>query len=90
MLAGFESHTFLLFISLEVYVDGKWRIVCCPDDCIVINTGFLLEKLTGGAIKATQHRVINRNAKEVFVIALVILYYLTSLLFLAILHCFVF
>ena len=28
---------------------------------MVVQTGFLLEKLTGGAIPATQHRVINRN-----------------------------
>ncbi len=79
-----------LFDRLEVYVDGKWRIVHCPDDCVIINTGFLLEKLTGGAIKATQHCVVNRNAKEVSILLRLSIYLSLTLHHLAILHCFVF
>ncbi len=51
-------------------MDGKWRIVRCPPDLLIVSTGFLLEKLTGGHIKATQHRVVNRNSWERFSTAL--------------------
>ena len=51
-------------------MDGKWMSVKCPPDCLIVNTGFLLEKLTAGFVKATQHRVVNRNEKERFSTAL--------------------
>ncbi len=56
--------------GLEVYFEGAWRIVQCPHGCMIVNTGFLLEKLTGGALRATQHRVVNRNAVPRFSTAL--------------------
>lgn len=51
--------------GLEVFVPGGsgWRLVVCPPGHTVASIGFMLEKLTGGALRATQHRVINRNAK---------------------------
>jgi isopenicillin N synthase-like dioxygenase len=36
----------------------------------MITTGFLLEKLSGGALRATQHRVVNRNSQPRFATAL--------------------
>jgi isopenicillin N synthase-like dioxygenase len=56
--------------GLEVFVRGEWRIITCPADCVIVQTGFMLEKLTGGALRATQHRVINRNNHHRFSTAL--------------------
>jgi isopenicillin N synthase-like dioxygenase len=51
-------------------VDGRWRIVRCSFEHLIVSTGFLLQKLTAGRVKATQHRVINRNSAERYSTAL--------------------
>ncbi len=56
--------------GLEIQVDGQWRIVAAPANALIVNTGFLLEKLTGGVLVATQHRVINRNDEDRYSTAL--------------------
>lgn len=56
--------------GLEIQVDGQWRIVDAPPDALIVNTGFMLEKLTGGVLVATQHRVINRNPADRYSTAL--------------------
>jgi len=48
--------------GLEIQLpDGSWKSIIAPPDALILNTGFLLEKLTNGVLPATQHRVINRN-----------------------------
>ncbi|KAL3810215.1 hypothetical protein ACHAXA_006355 [Cyclostephanos tholiformis] len=50
--------------GLEAYVDdddevggGSWRPVPYVEGCIVVNVGSILSKWTGGALRATLHRV---------------------------------
>lgn len=48
--------------GLEIQLrTGEWRIVSAPPNALILNTGFLLEKLTNGVLPATQHRVVNRT-----------------------------
>ena len=44
--------------GLQVKVDGEWRDLLVPDDCIVLNTGFTLERITAGLIRPVEHRVL--------------------------------
>jgi len=56
--------------GLEVWVDNTWRTVFCHPEHLVLNTGFLLEKLTNGLLKATHHRVVNRCPSDRYSTAL--------------------
>jgi len=47
--------------GLQVEVDGTWIDAPPRDDAIVVNFGKLLETWTGGAIRATRHRVVSRG-----------------------------
>eukprot|EP01059_Diplonema_ambulator_P031809 TRINITY_DN5966_c3_g1_i1.p1 TRINITY_DN5966_c3_g1~~TRINITY_DN5966_c3_g1_i1.p1 ORF type:complete len:698 (+),score=109.56 TRINITY_DN5966_c3_g1_i1:191-2095(+) len=47
--------------GLEVLVGDKWIEVPTVPNSFVLNTGYVLEKLTNGVIPATKHRVINKN-----------------------------
>ncbi len=72
-MGGRSLDCFCVFLTdprLEVYINGQWRIVRCHPDFLIVSTGFLLEKLTAGHIKATQHRVVNRNNCERYSTAL--------------------
>ncbi len=44
--------------------DGNWLDVPLVEDSFVVNFGGLLERWTGGKIKATRHRVIGQNQKR--------------------------
>ncbi len=39
--------------------DGRWLPISPPPDCIVINVGDMLERLTNHVLPSTQHRVVN-------------------------------
>lgn len=47
--------------GLQVEVDGAWIDAPPRDDALVVNFGKLLETWTGGAIRATRHRVVSRG-----------------------------
>lgn len=44
--------------------DGRWVRVPAPDGGLAVNFGHLLELWTGGAIRATEHRVVGRLARR--------------------------
>lgn len=48
--------------GLQVEVAGGWIDAPPRDDALVVNFGKLLETWTGGAIRATRHRVVSRGA----------------------------
>jgi isopenicillin N synthase-like dioxygenase len=50
--------------------DGSWLEISTKPGEIIVNVGFMLEKLTNGALVATQHRVINNNAIDRYSTAL--------------------
>eukprot|EP00211_Chloroparvula_japonica_P002914 CAMPEP_0119129216 /NCGR_PEP_ID=MMETSP1310-20130426/7058_1 /TAXON_ID=464262 /ORGANISM="Genus nov. species nov., Strain RCC2339" /LENGTH=506 /DNA_ID=CAMNT_0007119633 /DNA_START=125 /DNA_END=1645 /DNA_ORIENTATION=- len=50
--------------------DGPWRGVVHQEGAFVVNTGFVLEKLTNGLLPATRHRVQNRNFTDRYSLAL--------------------
>jgi len=50
--------------------ENAWSIVPEKPGTFVVNSGYILEKLTNGFIPATKHRVINRNMIDRFSIAL--------------------
>lgn len=39
--------------------DGRWLPITPPEDCIVINVGDMLSRLTNGFLPSTVHRVVN-------------------------------
>lgn len=39
----------------------QWKRVKPNPSAFIVNTGYILEKLTNGAITATKHRVVNRE-----------------------------
>jgi isopenicillin N synthase-like dioxygenase len=39
--------------------DGRWRDISPPPDCVVINIGDMLQRLTNHVLPSTTHRVIN-------------------------------
>jgi isopenicillin N synthase-like dioxygenase len=43
---------------------GEWVPVPAPEGALAVNFGFLLEKWTGGAVKATEHRVIGPERRR--------------------------
>jgi len=46
-------------------IDGEWLDVSPAEDEIVINIGDMLERLTNGKLRSTQHRVVNpQNLEE--------------------------
>jgi isopenicillin N synthase-like dioxygenase len=47
-----------------------WKLVPPKEGTFVVNSGYILEKLTNGFLPATKHRVINRNQMERYAIAL--------------------
>jgi len=47
-----------------------WNIVPARPGTFVVNSGYILEKLTNGFLPATKHRVINRNKIDRYAIAL--------------------
>lgn len=47
--------------GLQVEVSGEWIDAPPRDDALVVNFGKLLETWTGGAIRATRHRVVSRG-----------------------------
>jgi len=44
--------------------DSQWQGVLHVEGSFIVNTGFVLEKLTNGLLPATRHRVINRNSQH--------------------------
>ena len=47
--------------GLQVETKGRWVDAPPRDDALVVNFGKLLETWTGGAIRATRHRVVSRG-----------------------------
>ena len=45
-------------------LDGSWEEVPHIEGAFIVNTGYVLEKLTNGLFPATRHRVQNRNAMD--------------------------
>jgi isopenicillin N synthase-like dioxygenase len=39
--------------------DGQWRYIDAPPGCVVCNVGDMLQRLTGGRLPSTTHRVVN-------------------------------
>ncbi len=51
--------------GLEVQTrEGGWITPDCPPDGFVVNIGDMLEMWSGGRLKSTPHRVVNRSGKE--------------------------
>lgn len=51
--------------GLEVQTrDGNWITPDCPSDGFIVNIGDMLELWSGGRLKSTPHRVVNRSFKE--------------------------
>ncbi len=51
--------------GLEVQTrDGGWITPDCPEGGFVVNIGDMLELWSGGRLKSTPHRVVNRSGKE--------------------------
>ncbi|SMO65997.1 isopenicillin N synthase family dioxygenase [Ruegeria faecimaris] len=51
--------------GLEVQTrDGGWITPDCPPDGFVVNIGDMLELWSGGRLKSTPHRVVNRSGQE--------------------------
>jgi len=51
--------------GLEVLNEiNEWKLIPAPPNTFVINTGYILQKLTNDAIRATKHRVINRDGSK--------------------------
>ena len=44
--------------GLQVEVEGQWIDAVAPDDCAILNTGLMMERLTNGVIPAGWHRVV--------------------------------
>ncbi|MFL0357640.1 isopenicillin N synthase family dioxygenase [Erythrobacter sp. GH1-10] len=42
---------------------GEWLAVDVPEGALVINVGDMLERLTGGALRSTTHRVVNPSGE---------------------------
>ncbi|WP_170409476.1 isopenicillin N synthase family dioxygenase [Ruegeria atlantica] len=51
--------------GLEVQTrDGGWITPDCPSDGCIVNIGDMLELWSGGRLKSTPHRVVNKSGKE--------------------------
>lgn len=48
--------------------DGRWEPVPAPLGGLAVNFGYLLEKWTGGAVKATEHRAIGPERRRTAVV----------------------
>ena len=45
--------------------DGNWMPVITPKNCIIVDSGDMLQNLSNGFYKATTHRVVNPdNSKD--------------------------
>lgn len=44
--------------GLQVRVDDAWIDAIAPDDCAILNTGLMMERLTNGRIPTGWHRVV--------------------------------
>eukprot|EP01125_Pyxidicula_operculata_P006461 TRINITY_DN2237_c0_g2_i6.p1 TRINITY_DN2237_c0_g2~~TRINITY_DN2237_c0_g2_i6.p1 ORF type:complete len:585 (+),score=48.40 TRINITY_DN2237_c0_g2_i6:1627-3381(+) len=56
--------------GLEIMDDNlNWRQIPNISGTMIINVGYVMEKLTNGRLKATKHRVINRSTSQRFSIA---------------------
>lgn len=44
--------------------DGEWRDIAAPPGSLVCNIGDMLQRLTGGRLPSTTHRVINPSAER--------------------------
>jgi len=51
-------------------LDNPWEDVPHVEGAFVVNTGYVLEKLTNGRLPATRHRVQNKNAMDRYSLAL--------------------
>ena len=57
--------------GLEVQMkDKSWFAIQTRPNDLVVNVGFMLEKLTHGVLQATQHRVVNLNSADRYSTAL--------------------
>ena len=45
--------------GLEIFSEGKWIPVTTPKDCIIIDSGDMLQNISNGIFKSTTHRVTN-------------------------------
>lgn len=61
---------FLTFLAtfgspgLQVFVDGEYRSAVTPENCLVVNVGDLLARLSGYRLAATFHRVLDIGAER--------------------------
>ena len=39
--------------------DGEWIAITAVPDCVVVNVGDMLQRLTNGVLRSTTHRVVN-------------------------------
>ncbi len=52
--------------GLEIQLpDGSWMPVVTPDDCIIVDSGDMLQNITNGFYRATTHRVVNPDNSRV-------------------------
>eukprot|EP00959_Pyramimonas_sp_CCMP1952_P232271 4853832-Pyramimonas_sp.AAC.1 len=45
--------------GLQLLIDGEWRSVQSPPGTVTVNFGNLTQRLSGGRIPSTKHRVLN-------------------------------
>jgi len=45
--------------GLQVFVDGVWIDVVIPPDCFIVNGGDMLENLSNGYFRSSNHRVVS-------------------------------
>lgn len=50
--------------GLQVRVDDAWVDAIAPDDCAILNTGLMMERLTNGQIATGWHRVVADPAQQ--------------------------
>ena len=52
--------------GLQICIDGHWQDVPVVENGLCVNIGDMAEHISGGALKATVHRVVNRTGAERF------------------------
>lgn len=52
--------------GLQIRVDGHWQDVPVVENGLIVNIGDMAECISGGALKATVHRVVNRTGNARF------------------------
>ena len=45
---------------------GEWKAIDVPEGALVINVGDMLDRLTNGRLKSTQHRVVNPRGEAAY------------------------